>query len=284
MDSTALASTSSTRLDWIKITFIGSMHLAAATAFFFAPRLTDFILFFIFYLVSGFGITVGYHRLLTHRGFECSRFLRRFWALLGMAALQGGPVEWVGVHRRHHQASDRDGDPHSPRLSFFHGHIGWMLKKSKGFQPTVLARDLMEDKFLAVLNGGVAQLLPWLATIGICWLIGGWKGVVWGGVLRTVFVWHVTWSVNSVCHRWGSRPHQTRENSRNQWVVGLLALGEGWHNNHHYDPKAALHTEHWWQIDFSGYIIWTMEKLGVVRKVVRFNRRAVIAESQKEAA
>jgi stearoyl-CoA desaturase (delta-9 desaturase) len=245
------------------------MHLFALSALFFRPRLVDIILFLAFYLATGFGVTIGFHRLLAHRGFQSSPFLTGLLGFLGTATLQGGPVWWVGVHRKHHHASDRDGDPHSPINSFVHGHMGWMFEKDglNGFPE--LARDVSANKFLAWLDKGLAGILPWLTTAVICFLVGGFRGVIWGAVLRTVFVWHATWCVNSVCHRWGSRPHSLKENSRNSWWVGLWALGEGWHNNHHAYPRAAVHGHHWWQIDASAYVLTLLEKLRLVSKVIR---------------
>lgn len=270
----------SVRWNWVNVIFMTLIHLAAIPAFFFVPSITDLALFVTFYLLSGFGITIGFHRLLAHRGFDCSRFQYRLWAILGTAALQGGPVWWVGLHRKHHQASDREQDPHSPRESFFHGHIGWMLKKSRLSRHMRLASDLSKDPVVYWLDKGINPVLPWLATLVICLAIGGWTGVLWGGILRTIWVWHATWCVNSVCHRWGQRPFDTRENSGNVWWVGLWALGEGWHNNHHAQPKAAIHTHHWWEIDPSAYLLWTMEKLHLIKNVVR--SRAHIATAVGE--
>lgn len=251
----------------VPITVI-SIHVLALSALLFRPSLIDLSLFVAFYLATGFGITIGFHRLLTHQGFRCSRLLMRVLAFLGTASLQGGPIFWVGVHRRHHQTSDLESDPHTPRESLWHGHMGWMLTKANLPQHPELVRDLSRDGFLRWLDRGVNGFLPWAATAVFCFLVGGLSGVIWGAVVRTVFVWHATWCVNSICHRWGSRPHQTREQSGNVWWVGLWALGEGWHNNHHAHPRAALHKHHWWEIDPSGYVIQAMERLRLVSRVV----------------
>lgn len=245
------------------------MHVAALSALFFRPNLTDLSLFILFYLATGFGITIGFHRLLTHRGFVCSRPLTYTLAFLGTAALQGDPVWWVAVHRKHHQTSDMSDDPHSSLNGLWYGHMGWMFAKAGLPQYPELSRDLASDRFLSWLGRGINGGVPWAATAIVCFLIGGWSGLLWGAIVRTVFVWHATWCVNSVCHRWGSRPHQTREQSGNVWWVGLWALGEGWHNNHHAHPRAALHKYHWWEIDPSGYVISLLEKLRLIRKVVR---------------
>jgi stearoyl-CoA desaturase (delta-9 desaturase) len=251
----------------VPITVI-AIHLAALSALFFRPSLTDLSLFAAFYLATGFGITIGFHRLLTHKGFSCSHLLAWALAFLGTASLQGGPIWWVSVHRRHHQISDLEGDPHTPRESLWHGHMGWMFTKASLPQHPELVRDLSRDSFLRWLDRGINGFLPWLVTAAVCFLVGGLRGVVWGAVVRTVFVWHATWCVNSICHRWGSRPHQTREHSGNVWWVGLWALGEGWHNNHHAHPRAALHKHHWWEIDLSGYVIQALAGLRLVSRVV----------------
>lgn len=269
-------STEPKRWDWVSISFMGSIHLLAILAFFFRPRLVDIALFFGFYLLTGFGITIGFHRLLAHRSFECPTWMMRVWAFLGTAALEGGPIRWVGIHRKHHQATDKEDDPHSPLVSrykilgFIHSHFGWFCKQVGFVQNPAKPRDLLKDPFLLFLERGVNFFFPWLATVAICFALGGWKGVVWGGILRTIFVWHITWCVNSVCHIWGSRPIPTPDRSSNVWWVGILALGEGWHNYHHADPRAALHTHHWWEIDLSGYILRTMEKMHLIQKVARY--------------
>lgn len=250
------------------------MHAAALLAFFFRPTLVDLVLFAALYLATGFGITIGFHRLLAHRGFECSRLITYILAFLGVAALQGGPVWWVGVHRRHHQVSDREGDPHSPIKNFFEGHLGWMFSREGLPKHPALSRDVATDRFLVWLDTGPGSAVPWLSTAAVCFVVGGLSGVIWGAVVRTVFVWHATWCVNSVCHRWGRRPHRTRENSGNVWWVGLWALGEGWHNNHHANPRAALHNYHWWEIDPSGYVLRLLERFHVIHKVIRAGRKS----------
>lgn len=254
----------------VRITLV-LLHIALVAVFIFPPTLTDIVLFLSFYLFTGLGITIGFHRLLAHRGFECSRYLMWLCAFGGTAALQGGPIWWVGVHRRHHQVSDREDDPHSPTKGFWYAHIGWMLQREGLPQYSSLAHDLSQDRFLRWLDRGPNGGLPWLLTLGVCFAVGGVSGIVWGVVVRTVFVWHATWSVNSFCHKVGRRPHRMRENSGNLWWVGLWALGEGWHNNHHAFPRAAVHGIHWWEIDLTGYVLRLLEKLRLIHKMVRAN-------------
>lgn len=257
------------------------MHAALILIFAFPPTRTDLLLFASFYLFTGLGITIGFHRLLAHRSFECPRFLMWLLAFAGTSALQGGPIWWVGVHRKHHQTSDHEGDPHSPIRNLWHAHLGWIFERGCFPHHSELASDLSKDKFLCWLDRGPSGGLPWLLTLGVCFWFGGLSGVVWGTVVRTVVIWHGTWSVNSICHRWGRRPHLTRENSGNVWLVGLWALGEGWHNNHHASPRVAMHGFSWWQVDLSAYVLRLLEKLGLVHNLIRINDRRSTNVSQK---
>ena len=253
-------------------TLVVGVHALSLPALWYWPRAVDVALFLGLYLVTCLGIGIGYHRLLTHRGFVCARWLRRLLSWMGGAALQGGPARWVSVHRRHHRAADREGDPHSPLKSFFYGHVGWVLRRDEqdAADHNRLVPDVSgDDPWMRVMDRGLLFILPWALTGILCFVIAGWRGVLWGTMVRTLALWHVTWCVNSVCHRWGPRPNPTRDESRNVWWVGLLSLGEGWHNNHHARPASALHGWRWYEIDVSGYIIRLMERLGLVRQVVR---------------
>lgn len=255
------------RLKWENIILFPLLHFIALGALFFRPKVTDVLLFLVFYFATGFGVTVGFHRLLAHRSFECSRLTKWCLAFLGTAALQGSPIWWVRIHRAHHQASDQAGDPHSPHESFFHGHIGWMLRRLSLIGKGDLTKDVTADRFLLWLDQGVTPFVPWLLTAAICFLVGGWSGFIWGAALRTVCFWHATWCVNSVCHRYGSRPRKTADQSGNVWWVGLCALGEGWHNNHHAFSSSALHGFRFREIDLSGYLILLMELIGLAWKI-----------------
>jgi stearoyl-CoA desaturase (delta-9 desaturase) len=223
------------------------------------------------YLLTGLGITVGYHRLFTHRAFETSRVLKATFAILGSMAVQGPVLHWVAVHRRHHQHSDKDGDPHSPHRhgrgvlavlrGLFHAHVGWVFLPVTPHLMRYVS-DLRQSKMIRI----ISALFPvWvLAGLAIPTILGGlitlsWSGAflgfIWGGLVRIFLVHHVTWSVNSVCHFWGSRPYRTGDHSRNNLLFGILALGEGWHNNHHAFPTSARHGLRWWQFDASYWVI-----------------------------
>jgi fatty-acid desaturase len=254
------------------------IHAMALSALFFRPTLKDLLLFVGLYLATGFGITVGFHRLLTHRGFDSPSWFTALLAFLGTAAMQGGPLWWVSVHRKHHQQSDREADPHSPAENFVHGHMGWMFRRGGLTAYPKLVRDLATNRFLVLLDSGPLSAVPWLTTVAFCYLVDGMHGVVWGAAVRTVFVWHATWCVNSVCHRLGSKPHKLRDNSGNVWWVGLWALGEGWHNNHHAHPRAAIHTFSRWQVDPSAYFLAIVERLGLARNIIRSGPRATVVD------
>ena len=248
------------------------VHATSLLGLWYWPRAVDAALFFGLYLVTCFGIGIGYHRLLTHRGFVSPRWLRRLLTWMGCAALQGGPARWVAIHRRHHRTADREGDPHTPLEGFFHGHVGWILRADEldAADHNNLVPDVSgQDPWMRVMDRGLLFMMPWALTGVFCYAVAGWRGVLWGTSIRTLAMWHVTWSVNSFCHRWGSRPHETRDQSRNVWWVGLLTLGEGWHNNHHARPAAALHGWRWYEIDVSGYVILLLARLRLIRQVVR---------------
>jgi len=247
------------------------LHACALLGVWFWPRPLDLLLFVSLYLTTCLGITVGYHRLLTHRSFKCNPWLRRMLTWMGAASMQNGPARWTAIHRRHHQAADLADDPHSPREGFFHAHAGWVLRQDKHEKEDfrTLVPDVSgTDAWMRILDHKQLFILPWVLTGILCYVVAGWRGVLWGTVIRTVWFWHVTWCVNSVCHWRGSRPYDTKDDSRNVWWVGLLTLGEGWHNNHHAKPSSALHGWRWYEVDISGYVIRLMARLGLVWKVV----------------
>ena len=229
------------------------------------------------WLITGLGVTVGLHRLLTHRSFETHSWVRAFWAALGATAAQGPPLTWCATHRKHHDLSDQPGDPHSPHRygdgcwnairGLFHSHVGWVF--SNHTNDSMLERyvpDLRKDWLLVgiersyVLWVFIGLSIP--ALIGLL-VAGGWQGAflgfLWGGLVRVFFVHHVTWSINSICHTFGSFDYACADQSRNNFVCGVLGHGEGWHNNHHAFPNSARHGLRWWQFDLSWLVIRTMK-------------------------
>jgi stearoyl-CoA desaturase (delta-9 desaturase) len=221
---------------------------------------------------------------------KAPRWFEHTLALLGVCNLQDTPACWVAMHRIHHQHSDDQPDPHSPLVTFLWGHFGWLMIENRDFTNVMdyqrYTRDLLKDPFYMKLERkwnwlkvyfGVALIYP-VSGFFIGWLIHRdvWGGIqfgssllVWGVFVRTVLGWHITWSVNSATHTWGYRNYKTKDNSRNNWLVGLMANGEGWHNNHHADQRAAAHGHKWWELDVSWLTILAFEKLGLVTDVVR---------------
>ena len=234
----------------------------------------DLAILLIGYTLCALGITVGYHRMLTHKGFEAPDWIRAIFLIFGSMAFQGPALNWAATHIQHHANSDDDMDPHSPVKSFFHGHVGWILDD---FRPDLhrYAGPLLKDKLVVFISNtfllwaGLSLLIPFLIGYWFGGLSGGGYALLWGGAVRMFLNHHVTWAVNSVCHTYGGREFVTTDASRNNFVIGLLAMGEGWHNNHHAFPRSANHGMHWWQIDPSAYVIGGLEKVGLIKNVVR---------------
>jgi stearoyl-CoA desaturase (delta-9 desaturase) len=224
------------------------------------------ILLVVGFVVTGLGITIGYHRLLTHRSFETHPVVKTLLLAFGSMAVEGPAISWVANHVKHHTFSDKPGDPHTPTEGLMHAHWGWLFHFTD-IEVNRYAAHVVDDRVAKVIS---KTFFIWV-TLGyvIPFLIAGWEGLIWGGLFRQFAVQNVTFAVNSVCHRWGSRPFKTTDLSRNNWVVGILGLGEGWHNNHHAFPSSAFHGLRWWEFDLSGQIIHLLEKLKLVWNVKR---------------
>lgn len=240
------------------------------------------------YVFGTLGINLCFHRLLTHRGVVCPKWLEHSLAILGVCCLQDTPARWVAMHRRHHEHADQQADPHSPLVNFLWSHMGWLMVRNRELRRLRIyeryAKDVLRDPFYARLERKpvlVAVVLSswagfFLAGFGFEWLHGnGWGSalqfglslLVWGVFVRTVLVWHITWSVNSVTHLWGYRNYSTDESSRNNVFIGILSGGEGWHNNHHADPRSARHGHLWWEFDATWLTIRLLMALGLARNV-----------------
>ena len=229
----------------------------------------DLALLASFYLATSLGVTVGFHRMLTHRSFETNPVLRAIFLILGTWSIQGAAISWAAIHNKHHVHSDTEKDPHSPIRSFFHAHVGWLLGTERA-EPERFAKAQLSDPIVMF----VSRTAFWWAVLGLLlpFLIGGWSGFLWGGLVRVFLVHHVTWSVNSICHTFGQRPFKHEndpDQSTNNVAVGLLAMGEGWHNNHHAFPRSAMHGLKWWQVDFSGYTIRMLGLMGLAKNIYR---------------
>jgi stearoyl-CoA desaturase (delta-9 desaturase) len=245
----------------------------------------DIVLLMSLYGVSMLGVTVGYHRLLTHRSFETYPWLRGALAVCGCTAVQGPPIIWVADHRQHHAFADEDGDPHSPHT---HGaHVGWLLTPQHSPEPLRYARDLLREPFMRALSR--YYLLVVLISLLVPAFVGGLAagsargaltGLLWGGFIRVFFVHHVTWSVNSLGHYAGRRRFDTKDRSTNVALLAVPSFGDSWHHNHHAFPTSAWHGFRWWEIDPGGLIINALERVGLAWDVVRHTDAEI---SRKEA-
>jgi fatty-acid desaturase len=257
------------RINWVTSIALLFLHAGAVAAFFtftWERFLTAFILYWI---AIGFGIGLGYHRLLTHRSYKVPKPLEYFFAVCGALTLEGGPIFWVGTHRVHHQHSDRHGDPHSPREGAFWAHMGWIIfGESKHNDTNAMGKyapDMINDPFYRWLNN--YHYVPLVIQGLICLAIGGWPLVFWTVCLRVIAGLHATWLVNSATHLWGTKRFATKDDSRNNWWVALLTFGEGWHNNHHAHPASARHGLAWYELDITWLTISLLKKLGIAKAV-----------------
>jgi stearoyl-CoA desaturase (delta-9 desaturase) len=251
-----------------------------------ALRWSDLVVLAIAYALTGLGVTVGFHRLYTHRSFKTGRTLRFMLGALGSAAIEGPLIEWVANHRKHHQFSDEPGDPHSPHQhgqgvrgalrGLAHAHVGWILEGDAASTPERYAKDLLQDPvarfvdrtFLLWLLAGLA--LPFALGAALTGtLAGALTALLWGGAVRIFLLHHATFSINSLCHFFGRRPYRTGDDSRNLAWLAMPTFGEAWHNNHHAFPSAARHGLRTWQLDPSWWVIAALERCGLARDVVR---------------
>jgi stearoyl-CoA desaturase (delta-9 desaturase) len=216
------------------------------------------------YVLTGLGTTLGYHRLATHRSFQTGPVVRGVFLALGAMALQGKVVNWAAWHLKHHAMSDREGDPHSPLEGFFHAHIGWILKATPAERERYCKRLLADPvvTFVDRLN------VLWVALgLAIPFALAGWSGLIWGGLVRIAVGNHLTFAINSVCHTFGKQPFDTGDESRNNWLMGTIGLGEGWHNNHHAFPSMAYHGMSARQPDLTALVIRLLQRLGLAWNV-----------------
>ncbi|XP_022153667.1 palmitoyl-monogalactosyldiacylglycerol delta-7 desaturase, chloroplastic-like [Momordica charantia] len=221
------------------------------------------------YVVTGlFGITLSYHRNLSHRSFKLPKWLEYLFAYCGVQALQGNPIDWVSTHRYHHQFCDSERDPHSPIEGFWFSHMSWLFDTNAMIERCGEVNnvgDLQKQPFYRFVQS--TYLLHPIALGALLYAIGGFPFLVWGMGVRIVWVYHITWLVNSACHVWGKQAWKTGDLSRNNWWVALLAFGEGWHNNHHAFEFSARHGLEWWQFDMTWYVVWLLQALGLATDV-----------------
>ena len=265
---------------WGNGIFLVIAHGATLAALFFWSWPAIICAAILYWLAGSLGIGVGWHRLLTHRGFKVPKAVEYFLALCGCLAVQGGPVQWVTTHRIHHAHTDRDGDPHTPRDGKWWSHIGWIvLGTGQDHDQATLQRyapDLLKQPFYVWLNRFF--YVPLLILSVSLLYFGGWRVMLWGTFLRLTLAFHATWLVNSATHMWGWQRFETGEDSRNSWWVALLTFGEGWHNNHHAHPTSARHGLRWYELDLNWWGIRVLESLRLAHRIkhVRFDSAAAM--------
>src|SRR5215212_1778497 len=264
-----------------------------------ALRWSDLAVFAVCYVLTGLGVTVGFHRHLTHRAFKAKPWVRGTLTILGSAAIEGPVIAWVADHRKHHAFSDAEGDPHSPHVDhgggwrgafsgLLHAHMGWLFIHTHRGNKERFAPDLIKDP---VINWVDRTFIYW-AILGLLlpfflgWIIGGTlvaglTGLLWGGLVRVFVLHHFTYSINSLCHTFGRRDFETADESRNLALIAIPTLGEAYHNSHHAFPTSATHGLRWWQLDISSLVINGLEKAGLVWDVVRV---APVRQAAKAAA
>jgi len=256
-------------LNWPISIFMAIFHLGALAALFMFSWRNLAVAVFLYWVATGLGISLGYHRLHTHRSYVVPQPLEYFFAVCGALTFEGGPISWVATHRVHHQNSDHDGDPHTPRDGKWWSHIGWLvLGESMHSNTRIMSKyapDLARHKFYVWLNN--YHWVPSLLLLPILMACGGWSMVMWGLCFRVVFGLHATWLVNSATHLWGKRRFETRDDSRNNWWVALITFGEGWHNNHHAHPTSARHGLAWYEFDPSWLTLKVLRRFGIARAV-----------------
>jgi fatty-acid desaturase len=268
------------QLNWVTASAMMAFHIGAVAAFFYIDA-GAIVAALILHAVAGMlGIGMGYHRLLTHRSFHTDKWLEYFLTWCATLALEGGPIFWVATHRIHHQKSDTDGDPHTPRDGAFWAHMGWVLKgHGLHHDASVLARyapDLCRDRVHVWFSKWhwTSNVVVGLALLAY----GGLPYVLWGIFFRTTLTLHCTWLVNSAAHIWGSRRFPTRDVSTNNWWVALLSFGEGWHNNHHAHPTSARHGLAWYELDMNWIGITLLRMLGLAWNIKLARVRSTMTE------
>lgn len=256
-------------INWKNVAILTTFHLLAIPALFTFnwPNLAALLIGN--WIVGSLGVGLGWHRLLTHRGFKAPKWLEYTLSTLATMSMQDSPDKWVATHRIHHKFTETDQDPHSTRPGFWWAQIGWVVwGTAQDHDQKTLMRyvpDLLKDKGHALISR--FYYVPIIVSAAVLFAIGGWTMVVWGVFARVVVGWHTTWFVNSLSHIYGKRPHETNDDSTNNWFVALLTFGEGWHNNHHAFPTSARHGLKWYQFDMNWIAIRIFEKIGWAKQI-----------------
>jgi stearoyl-CoA desaturase (delta-9 desaturase) len=250
------------RQDTLSATVYWTIHAACLLAFFTEVGALEIGLCLGLFWLRLFGITGAYHRYFSHKTFKTSRPFQLLLAILGCSAVQKGPLWWAAGHRRHHRYSDQEDDLHSPRKGFWHAHQGWIFEEQSARTELERIPDFAAYPELVWLNRW--HVVVPLALAVACFAIGGLSTLVWGFCLSTTLLWHATYTINSLAHRWGTQRYETGDDSRNNWALALLTLGEGWHNNHHHYMASARQGFFWWEIDVTYYILRGLQAIGLI--------------------
>jgi fatty-acid desaturase len=266
--------------NWGTAAFLVITHLAAICALFYWSWPAIITAVILYWVAGSLGIGMGFHRLITHRGYKVPKLVEYFLVTCGMLAIEGGPIQWVTTHRIHHAHTDQAGDPHTPRDGGWWAHIGWILRGGAQVHDQAsmqrYAPDLIGDRYYVWLN--LFYYAPLIVLALALLAFGGWGVMLWGVFLRLILGLHATWLVNSATHMWGRKRFDTGEDSRNSWWVALLTFGEGWHNNHHAHPSSARHGLKWYEIDVNWWCICLLRLMGLARRIkrVRFNSTVTV--------
>ena len=282
MDSKADTNHKPAKINWVTTVWMAVFHLGAIAGLFMFSWQALITAIVLWWIAGSFGVGMGFHRLLTHRGYKTPKAVEYFLTICGTLAFEGGPINWVATHRIHHANTDAPGDPHTPRDGGWWAHMGWILVGTAQVQDNATlwryTPDMMKDPVHRWINR--FYYVPVVACGLALFAIGGWSMMMWGVFFRIVFNLHATWLVNSATHMWGRRRFATNDDSTNSWWVALLTFGEGWHNNHHAHPTAARHGLAWYEIDFNWWGIRTLQFLGLAKDIKLISKAAMTAETQ----
>lgn len=272
--------------NWINVIIVSLFHVGAVAALFFLSWSSVVTVLLLWWVSGSLGVGMGFHRLLTHRGYKAPKAVEYFLTFCGLLALEGGAINWVVTHRLHHSMTDKLGDPHTPRDGKLWSHIGWIMRgTAQQHAPSVMRRyapDLMKDPVHVWLNR--LYFVPLIVLGAVLLAVGGWGLMLCGIFLRVTLGLHATWLVNSATHLWGTRRFETTDDSTNSWWVALLTFGEGWHNNHHAYPRAAKHGLTWYEIDMNWWGINTLRLLGLAKDVRLISKEQLAMQELKKAA
>src|SRR5436190_1466200 len=274
-----------TTVNWKNVAIITSFHLFAIPALFTFSWQNLAALLIGNWVVGSLGVGLGWHRMLTHRSFKAPKWLEYLLTIFGTMSIQDSPDKWVATHRMHHKFTEMDGDPHSTNAGFWWAQIGWIVwGTAQDHDRATLQKyvpDLLKDRGQVLISR--FYYLPIIISALILFAIGGWTMVVWGVAARVVVGWHTTWFVNSLSHIYGSKPHDTGDDSTNNWFVAILTFGEGWHNNHHAFPTSARHGLQWFQFDMNWIAIRILEKIGWATNIKTPEFKPLIEELKQAA-